>query len=188
MTAQEISSSVIFSSHFWTGCTTSWRGGSLLMRVKYCRWPTFFIPNILMKKIRTIPKSWPNYIYGIDPDVVVNHFILFSKSREIKVWKEKYEEFLKMKEKANNDPLTKAPETWLCLPTLLKVFGENSITNQYPDHFEVVKIVATLPGTVASSERAHKQSEDNKQLPSSVDVRWTSWKFASYQHRKRHCR
>jgi hypothetical protein len=61
--------------------------------------------------------------YGIDPDVVVNQFILFSKSREIKVWKEKYEDFLKMKEKANNDPLTKAPETWLCLPTLLKVFG-----------------------------------------------------------------
>ena len=92
--------------------------------------------------------------YGIDPDVVVNQFILFSKSREIKVWKEKYEDFLKMKEKANNDPLTKAPETWLCLPTLLKVFGENSISNLYPDLFEVVKIVATLPATVASCERA----------------------------------
>ena len=95
--------------------------------------------------------------YGIDPDVVVNQFILFSKSREIKVWKEKYEDFLKMKEKANNDPLTKAPETWLCLPTLLKVFGENSISNLYPDLFEVVKIVATLPATVASCERAHSK-------------------------------
>ena len=95
--------------------------------------------------------------YGIDPDVVVNQFVLFSKSREIKVWKEKYEEFLKMKEKANNDPLTKAPETWLCLPTLLKVFGENSISNLYPDLFEVVKIVATLPATVASCERAHSK-------------------------------
>ena len=85
--------------------------------------------------------------YGIDPDVVVNQFILFSKSREIKVWKEKYEDFLKMKEKANNDPLTKAPE----------VFGENSISNLYPDLFEVVKIVATLPATVASCERAHSK-------------------------------
>ena len=95
--------------------------------------------------------------YGIDPDVVINQFVLFSKSREIKVWKEKYEEFLKMKEKANNDPLTKTPETWLCLPTLLKVFGENSISNLYPDLFEVVKIVATLPATVASCERAHSE-------------------------------
>ena len=56
--------------------------------------------------------------YGIDPDVVANQFVLFSKSREIKVWKQKYEEFLKVKEKADNDPLTKTPETWLCLPTL----------------------------------------------------------------------
>jgi hypothetical protein len=74
--------------------------------------------------------------YGIYPDVVINQFILFSKSCEIKVWKEKYEKFLKMKEKANNDPLTKAPKT---LPTLLKVFGENSISNLYPDLYEVVK-------------------------------------------------
>ena len=27
--------------------------------------------------------------YGINPDVVVNQFVLFSKSREIKVWKQK---------------------------------------------------------------------------------------------------
>ena len=79
------------------------------------------------------------------------------KSREIKVWKQKYEEFLKMKEKADHDPLTKAPETWLCLPTLLKVFVENLMSNLYPELFDVVKIVATLPATVATCERAHSK-------------------------------
>ena len=96
--------------------------------------------------------------YGIDPDVVANQFILFySKSREFKVWKQKYEESLKMKEKADNDPLTKAPETWLCLPTLLKVFGENLMSKLYPELFDVVEVVATLPATVVTCERAHKK-------------------------------
>ena len=65
--------------------------------------------------------------------------------------------FLKMKEIADNDPSTKAPETWLCLLTLLKVFGEKLISNLYPDLFDVVKIIATLPATVASCERAHNK-------------------------------
>ena len=95
--------------------------------------------------------------YGINPDVVVYQFVLFSKSHEIEVWKQKYEQFLKMKEIANNDPSTKAPETWLCLPTLLKVFGENLISNLYPDLFDMVKMIATLPATVAFCERAQSQ-------------------------------
>ena len=62
-----------------------------------------------------------------------------------------------MKEKADNDPLTKAPETWLCLPTLLKVFGENLMSKLYPKLFDVVEIVATLPATVATCERARSK-------------------------------
>ena len=42
-------------------------------------------------------------------------------------------------------------------PTLLKVFGKNSLNNLYPNIFEVVRIVATLPVTVASCERAHSK-------------------------------
>ena len=57
-----------------------------------------------------------------------------------------------MKEKADNDPLTK--ETWLCLPTLLKVFGENFMSKLYPKLFNVLEIAATLPATVATCERA----------------------------------
>ena len=109
-------------------------------------------------------------LFGIDPDVVGNQFVRFSKSREIKVWKQKYEEFLKVKEKADNDSLTKTPETWLCLPTLLKVFGENLISNRYPDLFDVIKIVATLPSTVASCERAHSKVKIIKNS-SCVDAR-----------------
>ena len=45
----------------------------------------------------------------------------------------------------------------VCLPTFLKVFGENLISNLYPDLFDVVKIIATLPATVASCERAHSK-------------------------------
>ena len=124
--------------------------------VKYCRWPTFFIRETSKKTIQAEPNNSPSSM-GINPDVVVNQFVLFSKSRGIKVWKQKYEEFLKMKEIANNDPSTKEPETWLCLPTLLKVFAENLISNLYPDLFDVVKIIATLPVTVASCERAHSK-------------------------------
>ena len=38
-----------------------------------------------------------------------------------------------------------------------KVFAENLISNLYPDLFDVVKIIATLPVTVASCERAHSK-------------------------------
>ena len=45
----------------------------------------------------------------------------------------------------------------VCVPTFLKVFGENLISNLYPDLFDVVKIIATLPATVAFCERAHSK-------------------------------
>ena len=49
-----------FFSHFWIGCRASWKGGSLLKRVKYCRWPMYFIPDISKKKIQSKPNNWPN--------------------------------------------------------------------------------------------------------------------------------
>jgi hypothetical protein len=69
--------------------------------------------------------------------------------------------------------LTKAPETWLCLQTLLKVIGENSNSNLYPDQFDLVKIFATLPATVASCERAHSKVKiiDNYLRASTSDER-----------------
>ena len=111
-----------------------------------------FHPRYFKEETSGQPKQLAKF-YGIDPDVIANQFILFSNSREIKVWKQKYQEFLKMKGKADNDPLTKAPETWLCLPTLLKVFGENLISNLYPELFDVVEIVTTLPATVATCKQ-----------------------------------
>ena len=61
---------------------------------------------------------------------------------------------MKEKERAKND---KMPQIWLCLPTLLKIFGKNRLSNPLPDLFEVVKITATLPVTVESCERAHSK-------------------------------
>ena len=163
MTVQEISLGDIFSSHFldWMHNEPERRFSSKACEILSL--PNVFHPRNFEENFR--PKLQKNSgqaqqlakFYGISADVVVNQFVLFSKSREIKVWKQKYEEFLKMKEIADNDPSTKAPETWLCLPTLSKVFGENLISNLYPDLFDVVKIIATLPATVASCERAHSK-------------------------------
>ena len=96
-------------------------------------------------------------IYGIDDEVVANQFILLSKSSEIEDWKKEYEEFLKTKEEAERESWVKKTESWLCLPTLLKVFGKHLMSSLYPQLFELVKIVATLPATVGSCERAHSK-------------------------------
>ena len=96
--------------------------------------------------------------YGIHHELVANQFILLSNSHAIKCWKDTYEEFLKMKEKAEHEASAKTTTSWLCLPTLLKVFGENSMSDMYPDLYELVRIVATLPATVAScDEQAHSK-------------------------------
>ena len=46
---------------------------------------------------------------------------------------------------------------WICLPSLLGVFSKDDLHRLYPDLFEVIKIVTTLPVTVASCERAHSK-------------------------------
>ena len=89
--------------------------------------------------------------------MAANEFILLAKSNEIAVWKKEYFDYSKEKERADKEKAGKKPQTWLCLPTLLKVFGKNSLNNLYPNIFEVVRIVATLPVTVASCERAHSK-------------------------------
>ena len=46
---------------------------------------------------------------------------------------------------------------WMCLPTLLKLFGQNNLHHLYTDLFRMIVIVATLPVTMASCERAHSK-------------------------------
>ena len=41
--------------------------------------------------------------------------------------------------------------------TLLQVFSNNDLHNPYAELFEVVRVVATLPVTVASCERTHNK-------------------------------
>ena len=45
----------------------------------------------------------------------------------------------------------------MCLPTLLKLFGQNNLHHLYTDLFRMIVIVATLPVTVGSCERAHSK-------------------------------
>ena len=58
-------------------------------------------------------------------------------------------------------PMSKGPKTkcrpWICLPSLLEVFSKDDLDRLYPDLFKVIKIVATLPVTVASCERTHSK-------------------------------
>ena len=42
----------------------------------------------------------------------------------------------------------------MCLPTLLKLFGQNNFYHLYTNLFRIIVIVATLPVTVASCERS----------------------------------
>ena len=93
----------------------------------------------------------------MDSERVGSQFTLFSKSTEVELWKKEYGDYLKEKERAEKDKAIQMPKTWLCLPTLLKIFGKNGLSYLFPDLFEVVKIIATLPVTVASCERAHSK-------------------------------
>ena len=95
--------------------------------------------------------------YALDGKMAANEFILLAKSNEIAVWKTEYFDYIKEKERAEKEKVAKKPQAWLCLPKLLKVFGKNSLHNLYPNIFEVVRIIATLPVTVASCERAHSK-------------------------------
>ena len=95
--------------------------------------------------------------YALDSKMATNEFILLAKSNEISVWKTEYFDYIKEKERAEKEKVAKKPQAWLCLPKLLKVFGKNSLHNLYPNIFEVVRIIATLPVTVASCERVHSK-------------------------------
>ena len=70
-------------------------------------------------------------------------FTLFSKSTEVELWKKEYGDYLKEKERAEKDKAIQIPKTWLCIPTLLKIFAKNGLSNLFPDFFEVVKIIAS---------------------------------------------
>ena len=91
--------------------------------------------------------------YGINGKQVENQFTLLSNSADISVWKKEYRQHVaKNAEKnvANQKP-------WSCLPTLLQVFSKNDLHILYPEFFDVVRVVATLPVTVASCERTHSK-------------------------------
>ena len=82
--------------------------------------------------------------YGINGKQVENQFTLLSNSADISVWKKEYRQhFAKNAEKnvANQKP-------WSYLPTFLQVFSKNDLHILYPELFEVVRVVATLPVTV----------------------------------------
>ena len=96
-------------------------------------------------------------IYDINSETVALQFILLSKSSEVAAWKKEYEEWMRSKEIASRKSSARKPERWLCLPTLLKLFGKNELNRLYPELYDLVRIVATLPVTVASCERAHSK-------------------------------
>ena len=64
---------------------------------------------------------------------------------------------MKSKEIASRESSARKPECWLCLPTLLKLFGKNKLNCLYPELYDLVRIVATLPVSVASCERVHSR-------------------------------
>jgi hypothetical protein len=62
---------------------------------------------------------------------------------------------------------------WICLPSLLGVFSKDDLHRLYPDLFEVIKIVTTLPVTVASCECTHSKVKiinNNLQAATSPDT------------------
>ena len=83
----------------------------------------------------------------LDEKLVGQQYLLFSQSIIYKHWKLDYENHQKNSTKT----------CWMCLPTLLKLFGQNSFHNLYTDLFRMIVIVATLPVTVVFCERAHSR-------------------------------
>ena len=85
--------------------------------------------------------------YKLDEKLVRQQYLLFSQLIIYKNWKLDYENHQKNSTKT----------CWMCLPTLLKLFGQNNLHHLYTDLFRMIVIVATLPVTVASCERAHSK-------------------------------
>ena len=85
--------------------------------------------------------------YKLDEKLVGQQYLLFSKSIIYKNWKLDYENHQKNSYKT----------CWICLPTLVKLFGQNNLHHIYTDLFRMIVVVATLPVTVASCERTHSK-------------------------------
>ena len=62
-----------------------------------------------------------------------------------------------VKKKSKNDNSTNTLPAWFCLPTLLQVLKKNSLHDLYQNVYEIIKIVTSLPVTVASCERAYSK-------------------------------
>ena len=95
-----------------------------------------------MHKVENLAK-----FYNFDEEQVGQQYLLFSQSVICQNWKLDYDKHQKS--------LTKTG--WICLPALLKVFGENHLHHLYKNLFRIIAIVATLPVTVASCERTHSK-------------------------------
>ena len=99
----------------------------------------------------------------MDADAAESQFLLFCSTNEAKAWKQKYESHLKerketvQKKQTNPEEKVKMSDPWICLPNLLKVFSKNGLAEVYPRLYEVVRIIAILPVTVVSCERAHSK-------------------------------
>ena len=78
--------------------------------------------------------------YKLAEKLVGQQYFLFSQSIIYNNWKLDYENHQKNSTKT----------CWMCLPTLLKLFGQNNLHHLYTDLFRMIVIVATLPVTVAS--------------------------------------
>ena len=95
--------------------------------------------------------------YKLSSNRVGQQFLLFSKSKQCNDWKIAYEHHISEEKERKEKGSKKKFPSWICLPSLLEVFSKADLHHLYPDLFEVIKIVATLPVTVASCERTHSK-------------------------------
>ena len=72
--------------------------------------------------------------YILDEKLVGQQSLLFSQLIISKNWKLDYE----------NRQKNSTKTCWMCLPTLLKLFGQNNLHHLYTDLFRMIVIVATL--------------------------------------------
>ena len=96
--------------------------------------------------------------YQLSCDRVGQQFILFSKSKQCKDWKITYEHHIReeklLKAKGPKQSVNLGSACHSCLKFSAKM---TSMHRLYPDLFKAIKIIATLPVTVASCERTHSK-------------------------------
>ena len=97
-----------------------------------------------VRKVENLAK-----FYKLDEKLVGQQYLLFSQSIIYKKWKLDYENYQKNSTKT----------CWMCLPTLLKLFGQNNFHHLFTDLFRMIVILATFPVTVVSCERTHSKVE-----------------------------